>query len=296
MQTSIVVGMGIGQLYKSVLEKLGYSVITVDRDPAKEADFTNIESAVKAHGIFHTAHICTPNYTHFDMATVAAANSKIVFVEKPGVADSMEWQSLVDSFPNTRFMMVKNNMWRDNLEEMRSHVAHSESIKFKWINKNRIPGPGTWFTTKELAYGGVSRDLMPHLLSLYIALNEDWQAGHITGSESRQIHKLENIQDTEYGIVNRDGIYNVDDLCKIKFMSQHKIWKLEANWADGKDDNRAIEFESSDGVIKRFELGLCPESAYEDMIKECVSNIDDDSFWSAQLTKDLWIHERIESL
>jgi hypothetical protein len=137
---------------------------------------------------------------------------------------------------------------------------------------------------------------MPHLLSLYIALNDDWKTGSTTGKEARQNHSLNTIENTEYGVVKRDGTYDVDDLCKIKFMSQHKTWKLEANWADGREDNRAIEFELIDGTVQRFELGLCPESAYEAMIRDCIANMDNDKFWLNQLEQDIWIHQQIETL
>jgi predicted dehydrogenase len=293
---SLIIGMGIGQLYKSVLTELGSTVVTVDADVNKGADFTDVVSAITSYGTFDTVHICTPNYTHFELATKVAACAGIVFVEKPGVKNSENWATLTHTFKSTRFMMVKNNMWRDNLDEMRSYVDKSTAIKLKWINKNRIPGPGTWFTTKKLAFGGVSRDLMPHLLSLYMAINTEWTKGYMTGNESKQLHSLSEIGDTEYGTVKRDGIYDVDDMCKIKFMSQHKTWKLEANWADGKEDNRAIEFELTDGTVKRFELGLCPESAYKAMIEDCVANINNNNFWQDQLLKDFWIHERIENL
>ena len=35
MKTSLVVGMGIGNLYATVLTNLGHGVVTVDSDPAK---------------------------------------------------------------------------------------------------------------------------------------------------------------------------------------------------------------------------------------------------------------------
>jgi len=291
---SLVVGMGIGQLYKKVLEDLGIEVVTVDNDISKKADLPNIESAILAHAPFATAHICTPNFTHFDMAMKLARHAKIIFVEKPGVANSLNWATLVSTFPQTRFMMVKNNMWRDNIEEMRSHVQRARTVKIKWINKNRIPGPGTWFTNKQLAFGGVSRDLMPHLLSLYIALNDHWKTSQMTGQEARQLHTLDKIEDTEYGAVKRDGVYDVDDLCKIKYMKNGRVWKMEANWADGKEDDRAVEFEMDDGSTVRFELGLCPEEAYKKMIEECIRNIGNKEFWLDQAQKDLFIHERVE--
>jgi len=293
---SLVVGMGIGQLYKTVLTNLGHTVVTVDQDTTKGADFDSVDKALLVHGLFDTAHICTPNFTHFEMAARVAPCTKIVFIEKPGVATSDTWIKLVTEFKQTRFMMVKNNMWRSNIEELRSHVANARTVKIKWINKNRIPNPGTWFTTKKLAYGGVSRDLMPHLLSLYIALNSKWNTANMTGQEKRQQHTLDTIQDTEYGAVKRDGVYDVDDLCKIKYMQNGRTWKMEANWADGKEDHRAITFEMDDGTDIVFELGLCPEEAYQAMIKEAVERVDDPVFWAEQIEQDIWIHDRITSI
>jgi outer membrane protein OmpA-like peptidoglycan-associated protein len=85
---SLVIGMGIGQLYKTVLEKLGHEVVTVDKDTAKGADFDSVDSALVVYGLFDTVHICTPNFTHFEIAARVAPHSKIVFIEKPGVATS----------------------------------------------------------------------------------------------------------------------------------------------------------------------------------------------------------------
>ena len=293
---SLVVGMGIGQLYKTVLTNLGHTVVTVDQDITKGADFDSVDKALLVHGLFDTAHICTPNFTHFEMAARVAPCTKIVFIEKPGVATSDTWIKLVTEFKHARFMMVKNNMWRSNIEELRSHVTNARTVKIKWINKNRIPNPGTWFTNKKLAYGGVSRDLMPHLLSLYIALNPKWNTANMTGQEKRQQHTLDTIQDTEYGTVKRDGVYDVDDLCKIKYMQNGRTWKMEANWADGKEDHRAITFEMNDGTDIVFELGLCPEEAYQAMIKEAVERVDDPVFWTKQIEQDIWIHDRITSI
>jgi len=292
--TSLVIGMGIGQLYKSVLENLGHEVVTVDNDISKGADFPTVESALLINENFTTAHICTPNFTHFELALKLASKCKIVFIEKPGVANSENWSTLLHTFPKTRFMMVKNNMWRDNIDEMKSYVDSAREIKIKWINKNRIPGPGSWFTTKKLAFGGVSRDLMPHLLSLYVALNDDWFTSQMTGHEARQKFSLDQIENTEYGQVKRDGVYDVDDLCKIKYMKNGRVWKMEANWADNKADDRAVEFELNDGTIKRFELGLCPENAYQQMIIDCIANINNKEFWDRMAVIDFWIHERIE--
>jgi hypothetical protein len=282
--------MGIGQLYKTVLTNLGAEITTVDSDISKGADFPDAVSAVLARGPFDTAHICTPNFTHFSIATKIAHDCKIVFIEKPGVATASNWSTLVHSFPDTRFMMVKNNMWRDNIEEMRLNAESADEIKFNWINKDRVPSPGSWFTTRKLAFGGVSRDLMPHLLSLYIALNPNWLKTSMSGQSSKMRWFLEDLTNTEYGKINPNGVYDVDDVCSIDFGK----WKLTADWRSMDKDRRNIEMWFGDSILTH-ELGLCPEYAYERMIKEAVEKQNDNQFWQNQLLIDYWIHERVEN-
>jgi len=290
---SLIIGMGIGQLYKSVLEKLGHEVITVDTDISKGADFPDIRPALLVHNWFDTVHICTPNFTHKEIAERISPYARILFIEKPGFKTSEEWISIVKHRPFTRFMMVKNNMWRSNINELKELAAKAKTVNIEWSRKNCIPHPGSWFTTKELAFGGVSRDLMPHLLSLYVAMNPQWKADSVTGKHALQLHNLESIDSTEYGVVNPNGTYDVDDRCWTLFGNK---WTVLADWRTmGKDDS-SITFTMEDGSVKRFELGWCPEEAYSNMISDALENIDNSDYWKDQLAIDTWIHERVENL
>lgn len=288
---SLIIGMGIGQLYNSVLTKLDAEITTVDSDIAKNANFPDVVSAILARGPFDTAHICTPNFTHFQLAVKIAHDCKIVFVEKPGVSTASSWMTLVHSFPDTRFMMVKNNMWRSNIKELQQSSASADRIRFYWLNKDRVPSPGSWFTTRKLSYGGVSRDLMPHLLSLYVALNPNWINTGMNSKESLRRYHLRDLLQTDYGTVNSDGTYDVDDFAQIKFANK---WELTADWRTLDKDKRCIEMDFGSSTLTH-ELGLCPEDAYERMIKDAVSNLDNDKFWNRQQTIDYWIHERMEN-
>ena len=285
---SLIVGMGIGELYKSVLTQLGAEVITVDTNLDKNADFARVEDALAAHGIFDTVNICTPNFTHAQLTQQVAPYSKIVFVEKPGFKNANEWQQIVDEFPNTRIMMVKNNMWRNNIGEMQTLAARSNSIDIKWIRKDCIPHPGSWFTTKALAYGGVSRDLVPHLLSLYIALNPDWYSTSATKKTSEQQWTLQNIDSTDYGTINYNGTYDVDDKVEMSFGER---WRVHANWRDLTTEESCVTINDT-----TIELGWCPEEAYHNMIKDAIDNVDNDNFWQQQVRQDIWIHKQIEAL
>jgi len=294
MARSIIIGMGIGQLYKTVLENLGHEIVTVDTDPAKGAIYDNLDTAILLEEPFDTAHICTPNFTHFDIASKIAPHSKIVFIDKPGVADSASWRQLLDTFNQTRFMMVKNNMWRAKIPELQYIASLAVKVDFNWINEDRVPNPGTWFTTKKLAFGGVSRDLIPHLLSLFISCNPYWKDYSLSSTtEKVKRWNLESLSRTDYGTVNKDGVYDVDDYCKLTYGDK---WTLTANWKSDAADRRNIEFFMKDESVVVFQLGLCPEDAYQRMIKDAVDNVNNDDFWQIQRDQDIWIHKQIEKI
>lgn len=302
-KNSIVVGLGIGQLYRQVLTELGYTVVGVDADPTKKAEFTDVESAIEKYKNFDTAHICTPNFTHAELAQKLAPYSKIVFVEKPGVANSDDWNTLVHTYKDTRFAMVKNNQWRDNINELQDLARNSYKVDLKWINNDRVPSPGTWFTTKSLAYGGVSRDLMPHLLSLFMVMYPDFmQAEQIKNSASK-VWNLEDFARTDYGVVDKDGVYDVDDVCNLSFRTDNTVWNLTADWRSNIGDERCITFHlnnkqdtSDSNTTVSVELGLCPEYAYKNMIEDCVKNLNNSEFWQNQLEQDYYIHEKVQNI
>ena len=296
MKTSLIIGMGIGNLYAKVLAELGHNIVTVDQDPNKGADFTSVDIAIIKYGKFDTVHICTPNFTHFDLATKVAKHANIVFIEKPGVSTSRVWETLVKTFPHTHFMMVKNNQWRDNISELVKLTQKSKSVEIRWHNKDRVPNPGTWFTTKKLAFGGVSRDLMPHLLSLFMVLEPFYKTAEPKLRVATQDWGLEDVVNTDYGAVKADGIYDVDDNCCLEYTCGGRLWNLNANWRTLGEDDRAMIFTMSDDSQVRVELGLCPEEAYKTMITDAVLSQRESLFWDKQLTQDLWIHQQIEDL
>ena len=289
---ALIVGMGIGQLYHSVFTSLGYEIDTVDSNPEKNATFKTADSIVDAYDI---AVICTPNFTHELIARTIAKNCKIVLIEKPGVQDSKCWFCLVEDFPNTRFMMVKNNQYRNEIELFKRQADQSDRVYVRWNNANRIPQPGSWFTTKELAFGGVSRDLIPHMLSYYCALT-DYKQGTKVKAKAIQNYELADIDSTDYGVVNPNGTYDVDDFCHLEFENGNTTWMLSANWKTNLDhDDSSISFSMKNSAV-RHALGLCPESAYKTMVETAVKNLNNNEFWNNQLAQDLWIHEQIEKL
>lgn len=286
---ALVIGMGIGQLYQKVFKELKYDVDTVD--VLLKATYKDVSQVKDSYDI---AVVCTPNFTHEEIARTIASKCKIVLIEKPGLQDSKCWQCLVEDFPDTRFMMVKNNQYRKEIPEYKRLAESSERIQAIWNNKDRIPFPGGWFTNKEKAYGGVSRDLLPHLLSYYTVLT-DYTKGIKLFGHAVQRHQLKDITRTDYGIVNPDGTYNVDDFAELEYKNGDCLWVLTANWKDDVNDLVALNFGMKNSAI-RHQLGLCPEEAYKKMIETAVKNTDNDAFWEDQYNQDMWIQQQIEKL
>lgn len=291
---SLVVGLGIGRLYVDVLKRMGADVVTVDLDQSKNPNFTDFTEACNSNK-FDTVHICTPNFTHenlfYDYVKSAPKTNSIVFVEKPGFKTAQQWQSATES--NVRLMMVKNNQYRSNISDMVSDANKSNYIKLSWINYNRVPNPGSWFTTKDLAWGGVSRDLMPHLLSyLPVLLADDFRDCEIMRKLVSQRSKLKEMTSSDYGNVDAAGTYNVDDYCALELTTKSTRMLLIADWRSMREEDVSISF----GNNSVYELGLCPEEAYSTMISTALHNKNDEEFWAKQRSQDIWIHKILEVL
>lgn len=291
---ALVIGMGIGSLYQKILLELNYNVVTVDINADVGADFSTVDLALEKNNNFDLAFICTPNYTHELIARQLVNHCKIIFIEKPGFQFSNNWISFAEEYPCQRFMMVKNNQWRSNFSSMAELAKGSRKIDIAWINRDRIPKPGSWFTDKKKAWGGVSRDLLPHLLSIFVELNPAFQDScKILKKTSRQRWRLSDIESSDYGEVSSSGIYNVDDTASLFLWVTNKQVSIRADWRSLTDDNVSVTFTTNKGVFP-VNLGLCPEEAYKNMILSSLANYENTDFWQKQLRQDIWIHQIVE--
>jgi predicted dehydrogenase len=289
MTKALIIGMGIGQLYQKVFTELKYEIETVDI--LHKATY---KDAADAKGNYDIAVICTPNFTHEEIARTIASKCKIVLIEKPGLQDSKCWQCLVEDFPDTRFMMVKNNQYRKEISKYKRLAEASDRVQAIWNSRDRIPFPGGWFTTKEKAFGGVSRDLLPHLLSYYTVLTDYKNSTRLFG-HAIQRHQLKDITRTDYGNVNPNGTYDVDDFAELEYKNGDCLWVMSSNWKDGVNDDIFLSFSMKNSAVKES-LGLCPEEAYKTMIETAVKNVDKNAFWEDQYDQDIWIHKQLEKL
>jgi predicted dehydrogenase len=221
-----------------------------------------------------------------------------VFIEKPGLESAAAWSNLINDYPTTRFMMVKNNQYRDNIAQLTQLAHKAKFVNLTWNNNDRVPNPGTWFTTKNLAYGGVSRDLLPHLLSLFQALSGyNYDQARLLTESAERFWSLSDLTQTDYGRVDPNGVYDVDDQVEMSYIDTRGChWVIESNWRTLTGDDRSIVMTFEDGSKYSYELGLCPEDAYKHMIMTAIEMKNIEAFWDLQLELDLWIHKTIENI
>ena len=214
-----------------------------------------------------------------------------MLIEKPGLPSADMWSALCEENPKTKFVMCKNNMYRNNLGAVQKWRDSNEKplrIEINWLNKNRVPNPGGWSTNKTIARGGVALDLFPHLYTQLINLTplDSLERG---GHSMAQQWQLSDLMDgSDYGNINMDGVYNVCDYAEESWiMNGVTPITLRASWKAGYDDQSIKVITADSEYIWHF--GLCPDYAYGEMIHKAMTED-----YNMHRYFDEWIHKQLE--
>ena len=286
-KTALLVGVGgIGaNVYLNELRTKGYNVTTVDN--VAPADHVSIDDV---KGVFDVAVICVPNYLHYHFADELAPYCKTIFIEKPGLPTADMWNHLCDKHRATKFIMCKNNMYRDTygfLDNVQS-IDNITSIKINWLNKNRVPNPGNWSTNRRQAWGGVALDLFPHLYCQMLKHFGETAQFDRVNYIMMQKWNLDDLLDSDYGVVNENGVYDVCDFATERWLLDDKVLiEISASWKEGIDD-QSIKVQTTDSTYK-WDFGLCPAEAYGTMIEQGQSDP-----YMKHREIDEWIHKNLE--
>lgn len=302
-KNAILVGFGgIGKnVYHPQLEQLGYDIDIVDPIDFM-AEYSTVNDVPK-HNRYEVAVICCPNVHHLNAVLELSDVCNNILVEKPGLANTLAWRNTIKRFPNHRIAMVKNNLYRKNIEKFESlvNIEDVAKIEINWLNKDRIPNPGGWFTNVDMAFGGVVYDLFPHLLCFLYAMLPWTMIKDVTPKTYKmQRWNLSSLNSSDYGEIDKKGVYNVCDYAESHFLfnrvnDEPLPVTLRASWKEGYDD-QAIYVHYNDGGQMKVNFGLCPDDAYGRMIENFVAGKfmgDDVQTWH-EFDLDVWIHSHLE--
>jgi oxidoreductase len=122
--------------------------------------------------------IATPNIFHVEYAEKILNHDISVFIEKPICLNQAEYQRLYEAAKASRaqFIPSRASFLRSDIGYIQSllqkdkSLGRVRSITLEWIRASGIPAPGSWFTDKALAGGGVGYDLGWHMLDVGLSL------------------------------------------------------------------------------------------------------------------------------
>jgi len=285
MSRALVVGVGIGMMYADVLKDVVDDVVIIDTLQNKHLEISD-------NAKFDIAIISTPNFLHEHYASVVADRglSNLIVVDKPGFKNAASWSNFIQKYPDIRLQMVKNNLFRDSIRNWRDIFESDPDnvLDVRWHNNDRVPKPGSWFTTQEMSFGGVEVDLLPHLINILYAVRGDLP--HVSRVKFEQNWKLEDLKRSDYGEVKTDGVYDVSDFTEVVFADGSII---SADWRTlNLHDDIAIRiYDASGALILHEELGLCPCYAYGKMFKFMIDMNEEQHIALSKL--DLQVHHII---
>ena len=108
-------------------------------------------------------------------------------------------------------MMTKNNMWRDSIKEMYDKALKSDVVQINWINMtDSVLVLG--LQIKNLQWEELKK-IYSHPISLFVVAMagptyKDYPLKKFT---KEQKYTLKDCTGTDYGTINKDGVYNVPD-------------------------------------------------------------------------------------
>jgi len=300
IKKALVVGVGgIGKnVYVPQLRKLGYQVHRVD-PIMQSAEYGSVNDIPK-HIQYDIAVVCCPNIHHLPEVLMVSDYCKTILVEKPGFLNSGVWKRNLErpELKEHHIVLVKNNLYRSEIAMLRDlcEQEHVTKVEITWFNKNRIPNPGSWFTTKEQAFGGVTHDLFPHLYCfMYILFSLHQIEKLVPTTLQMQRWDLDSLADnTDYGAINKDGTYDVCDYAEAHYLINDIPVTLQASWKEGYD-KQDITIYYKDGSTFNWSFGLCPDEAYGEMIQAVSEgNFMFGAVGNIEKRIDEWIHEQLE--
>ncbi|MBG7607907.1 MAG: Gfo/Idh/MocA family oxidoreductase [Verrucomicrobia bacterium] len=251
---SIKVGViGAGWMVKYHAEgfrKAGAEIVAV-ADPASgaadkaaaewgiEKTFDSVDKMLAEVPELDAVSIIVPNKFHAPLALQCLRAGKHVFCEKPPGLNASEVKEMVNVAKETGKMLMFNfnNRARPESQAMKGYVDDGtvgtiNSAQAKWIRRTGIPGFGGWFTTKAMAGGGATIDLL-HMIDLSLYFMGYPEPAHVLAN-TFDSHITDPGFKGPWGIPDREG-GTTDVECAahgfVRFKSG-QVLSLQVSWAE----------------------------------------------------------------
>ena len=201
--------------------------------------FDSVEKMLAEAPELDAVSIIVPNKFHAPLAIQCLKAGKHVFCEKPPGLNADEVAEMVKVSKETgkKLMFNFNNRARPESQAMKRYVDDGtvgtiNSAQAKWIRRTGIPGFGGWFTTKAMAGGGATIDLL-HMIDLSLYLMGYPEPAHVLANTFDD-HITDPGFKGPWGIPDREG-GTTDVECAahgfVRFKSG-QVLTLQVSWAE----------------------------------------------------------------
>lgn len=140
-----------------------------------DSTFNNLEKFFKS-GV-EAVIIATPNGTHVHYTLEALKRGIHVLCEKPVAFHTNEMQQIMQVSKECNAIYIPGfvNRWREDIQNVyqiiqEKGIGKIQRMEAGWLRRAGVPRPGTWFTNRELAGGGVLVDLGSHIVDICLLL------------------------------------------------------------------------------------------------------------------------------
>ncbi len=183
--------------------------------------------------------IIVPNKFHAPLAIQCLKAGKHVFCEKPPGLNAGEVEEMVNVAKETgkKLMFNFNNRARPESQAMKGYVDDGtvgtiNSAQAKWIRRTGIPGFGGWFTTKAMAGGGATIDLL-HMIDLSLYFMGYPEPAHVLAN-TFDSHITDPGFKGPWGIPDREGGTTDVECAAHGFVTfkSGQVLSLQVSWAE----------------------------------------------------------------
>ncbi len=192
--------------------------------------------------------ICTPNFTHAEIAIQALKNGKHVLVEKPMAMNRAEALAMIQAAKKAnRVLMVHQNMRFDPAIRTAEKLLSKGTIGEIFAVKSSLTHKGpqawsekaNWFFDKKKSGGGALMDLGPHVFdTLSFLLNDQAVVVGAVAADGRKVKLSPGMAPVQT---------DVHTSCLLRFQ-KGAIGMINVGWADNAYHNR-FYFYGSKGVM-----------------------------------------------
>lgn len=204
-----------------------------------EKTFDSVDKMLAEASDLDAVSIIVPNKFHAPLAIQCLKAGKHVFCEKPPGLNAKEVSEMIEVAEQSgkKLMFNFNNRARPESQAMKAYVDDDtvgtiNSAQAKWIRRTGIPGFGGWFTTKAIAGGGPTIDLL-HMIDLSLYLMGYPEPAHVLANTFDH-HITDPGFKGPWGIPDREG-GTTDVECAahgfVRFKSG-QVLSLQVSWAE----------------------------------------------------------------